>query len=217
MLLAARRATRETPRPHGMPSYRATYKNFRDWSKLHWKCIDHVKIVWKIYGYHVIKTYWWVSERLQHLSSSVLVEILQSCTKPSICMCWCVMVLIFQNFIRNYYAPETMFLVVWLLITWESDISNPSVKSSPPGATYMHWWTGSALVQLMACHLFGAKPLPDPILTYCQLDLRNKLQWNFNQNTNLFIHENASETIVYEMAAILSRWEIELNHQQTVT
>ena len=34
--------------------------------------------------------------------------------------------------------------------------------------------------------------------------LRNKLQRNFDQNTNVFIHENASENIVYEMAAILS-------------
>ena len=35
--------------------------------------------------------------------------------------------------------------------------------------------------------------------------LRNKLQWNFNQNTKLFIHTNTSEYIVCEMAAILSR------------
>ena len=33
----------------------------------------------------------------------------------------------------------------------------------------------------------------------------NKFQWNFNQNTKLFIHENASENVVCEMAAILSR------------
>ena len=38
--------------------------------------------------------------------------------------------------------------------------------------------------------------------------LRKKLQWNFNQNTNFFIHENALENVVYEMAAIFSkmRW-----------
>ena len=35
--------------------------------------------------------------------------------------------------------------------------------------------------------------------------LRNKLKWNFNQNTNFFIHKNASENNVCEMAAILSR------------
>ena len=32
-----------------------------------------------------------------------------------------------------------------------------------------------------------------------------RLQWNYNQNTKFFIHENASEKIVCEMEAILSR------------
>ena len=38
--------------------------------------------------------------------------------------------------------------------------------------------------------------------------LGNTFQWNFNQNTRLFIHENEPENIVCEMAAILSkeRW-----------
>ena len=33
----------------------------------------------------------------------------------------------------------------------------------------------------------------------------NKFQLNINQNTTLFIHENASENIVCQKAAILSR------------
>ena len=55
-------------------------------------------------------------------------------------------------------------------------------------------------------------PLPSHCLNQCCFifngTLRNKLQWNFNQNTKLFIHENASENIVCEMASILSkeRW-----------
>ena len=44
------------------------------------------------------------------------------------------------------------------------------VNSSPPSAAYMRQWIGSALVQIMACHLFGAKPLSKPMLDYCQLD-----------------------------------------------
>ena len=36
-------------------------------------------------------------------------------------------------------------------------------------------------------------------------NLRNKLQWNFDQNTKLLIHKNASEDIVYEKAVIMSR------------
>ena len=57
------------------------------------------------------------------------------------------------------------------------------INSYPPNATYMHQWIGSALVQIMACRLFGAKPLSKSILYYCQADLRETLQWNFNQNT----------------------------------
>ena len=45
-----------------------------------------------------------------------------------------------------------------------------SVNSSPPIAAYMRQWTGSSLLQVMACRLIGAKPLPAPMLTYCQLD-----------------------------------------------
>ena len=33
-----------------------------------------------------------------------------------------------------------------------------------PSATYMRRWTGSSFVQVMACRLLGAKPLPEPML-----------------------------------------------------
>ena len=35
--------------------------------------------------------------------------------------------------------------------------------------------------------------------------IRNKLQWNLNQNSSIFIQENAFENVVWKMAAILSR------------
>ena len=44
------------------------------------------------------------------------------------------------------------------------------INLSPPSAAYMHPWTGSVLLQVMACRLFGARPLPEPLLMYCQLD-----------------------------------------------
>ena len=34
--------------------------------------------------------------------------------------------------------------------------------------------------------------------------LRNKLQWNFSRNSNIFIQENVFESVVWKMAAILS-------------
>ena len=45
-----------------------------------------------------------------------------------------------------------------------------ALNSSPPSAAYMCQWSGLALVQIMACHLFGTKPLSKPMLGYCQLD-----------------------------------------------
>ena len=43
-------------------------------------------------------------------------------------------------------------------------------NSSPPNSTNMHQWIGSALIKIMACRLFGAKPLSEPIMGYCHLD-----------------------------------------------
>ena len=51
--------------------------------------------------------------------------------------------------------------------------------TSPPSATYTHHRTGSELVQEMARRLFGARPLPEPMLPYCQLVPRNKSHRHF--------------------------------------
>ena len=40
-----------------------------------------------------------------------------------------------------------------------------------PSDAYMRRWTGSSLVQIMALRLFGTKPLSEPMLEYCWLDL----------------------------------------------
>ena len=53
---------------------------------------------------------------------------------------------------------------------WLGNISFIRVNSFPPSAAYMHQWTDSSLAQVMACRLIGAKPLPEPMLAYCQLD-----------------------------------------------
>ena len=45
-----------------------------------------------------------------------------------------------------------------------------------------------------------AASLNAPLWNWC-----NKLQWNFNRNSNIFIQENAFENVVCEMASILSR------------
>ena len=43
------------------------------------------------------------------------------------------------------------------------------INSSLSKAAYMHRWIGSSLVQILACRLFGTKPLSEPMLAYCKL------------------------------------------------
>ena len=57
----------------------------------------------------------------------------------------------------------------------------------------------------MAWRRSGDKPLSEPMLEYYYWTLRNKLQWNLNRNSNIFIWENAFERVVCETASILSR------------
>ena len=57
----------------------------------------------------------------------------------------------------------------------------------------------------MACGPVGSKPLSKLMLSFCQSGNLEHNTSNFNQNTELFIHENAYENIVWEKAAILSR------------
>ena len=66
-----------------------------------------------------------------------------------------------------------------------------NINSSHPSAAYIPRWIGSTLVQIMACRLFGTN-----------WTLGNRIRWNLNQNTNFFIHKNAFENVVCELAAI---------------
>ena len=83
---------------------------------------------------------------------------------------------------------------VSVMTSWSS--SRPPLNTSPPGATYMRQWPGSALVQIMAFGLFGATSSLNQCSVIVNWSLRNKIQWNFNQYTKFFIHKNASVNIV---------------------
>ena len=56
----------------------------------------------------------------------------------------------------------------------------------------------------MACRLVGANYL-NQCWNIVNWTLRNKLQWNLNQNSYIFIQENVFENVVWKMSAILSR------------
>ena len=47
---------------------------------------------------------------------------------------------------------------------WVGWCQVPALTPSPPSVEYMLKWIGSALIQIMACRLFGAKPLPETML-----------------------------------------------------
>ena len=98
-------------------------------------------------------------------------------------------------------------------ISWYQELltmylRNCIVNSSPPSAAYMRQWPRSALIQIMACRLFVAKPLSELMLGHCQFGPQEQTLAKFEQKYKLFIQENASETFVYDTVAILSwrRW-----------
>ena len=98
---------------------------------------------------------------------------------------WCHTV--YQN-ISGLFIFETKRM--WCVRCWSKINRNtilmylyPWLTHPPLSASYMRQWIGSALVQIMACRLFGAKPLSKPeCWDNVNWTLRNKLQWNPNQN-----------------------------------
>ena len=58
-------------------------------------------------------------------------------------------------------------------------IISQRVNSSSPSAAYMRQWTGSSLVQVMACRLFGVKQLPEPMRPNRQLDSWEQISVKF--------------------------------------
>ena len=63
---------------------------------------------------------------------------------------------------------------------------NNIINSSPLSDAYMHQWIGSVLVQIMACHIFGTKPLSEPMLGYCQLNPKEQTSVKFQSKSRTF-------------------------------
>ena len=59
------------------------------------------------------------------------------------------------------------------------------INSSCPGAAYMRQWGRTALAQVMACRLLDTKPLPEPMLIYCQLEPSGQLSMKIESQ---FLH-----------------------------
>ena len=65
---------------------------------------------------------------------------------------------------------------------------------------YMRQWIGWALAQIMACRLFGAKPLSEPMLDYCQLDPKEHTSVKFQLKFEVFPFKNAFGNAVCQNA-----------------
>ena len=96
-------------------------------------------------------------------------------------------------------GPFSIVIYVLIPLWKQSRISVVSIdNSSPPSAAYMRHWIRSALIQVIACRLFGAKPLPDQCWPIVNWTLGNKFQWNSNRNSIIFIYKNTFEIVVCE-------------------
>ena len=91
---------------------------------------------------------------------------------------------------------------------WRPLVWPQCVNSSPPSYAYMRRWTGPSLIQVMACRLFGAKPLSEPMLAYCQLDSWEQISVKFKSKFYLFIQKIYLKMSSAKLMAILSRGEM---------
>ena len=76
------------------------------------------------------------------------------------------------------------------------------------------WWFSSdnwiTIDSLVASSLFDAEPFTQP-RTYCQLDLNNKLQWNFHKDYNKFISRKVSSAKLWPFCWVFN--VLMLSHQ----
>ena len=101
-------------------------------------------IGWLIRGIHIIHWLW------SHAKGKNLIDIANHTLRLNI----------------SHTARFWRKIIIFAIDTVHLD----SVNSSPPSAAYARQWIGSALVKIMACRLFGAKPLSKSMLDYCQLE-----------------------------------------------
>ena len=70
-------------------------------------------------------------------------------------------------------------------------LTSVPVNSLGQSDAYMRRWTGSSLVQIMACPCSPPSHYLNQCWNIVNWTFRNKLQWHFNRNSNIFIQEIA--------------------------
>ena len=81
---------------------------------------------------------------------------------------------------------KTDFHLRYYPFRWCTVVCLALTPPPPPHATYRSQWTGSSLVQVMDCHLIETKPLPEPMLAYCQLNSWKQISVKFKMESYHF-------------------------------
>ena len=109
------------------------------------------------------------------IASALIMEILESCSEPSIfCAAKVLLSAWFLKFrFRVYFSIACGYIYIYIYIRcW-------FIHSSPHSAAYMRQFIGSALVQIMGCHLFGTESLSEPMLSYCLMESQEQTSAKF--------------------------------------
>ena len=104
----------------------------------------------------------------------------------------------------QYTYPQS-YWHIWCRILMTKSLTTPIFNSLRPSDAYMRQWINH--------HWFRwwlvAWSTPSHYLNQCwnivNWIIKNKLQWNSNRNSKIFIQENAFESVVCERVAIFSR------------
>ena len=122
---------------------------------------------------NIIPESWWDHKMLPLISQRY-----DFCMEKSTCLITMIISIWYLSSKFGVHSPQKLhgihsaflFSSVGSLTSIEIQKKEKEMNSSPPSAAYMSQWIRSALVQIMAWHLFSAKPLSEPMLGYCQLD-----------------------------------------------
>ena len=138
----------------------------------------------------------WPSDAIwRHRSGSTLAQVMAWwLTAPShyLNQCWLIMNGVLWYSPYNNFTGSARDINSW----YEFENYNFEITATSPRGQW---------IKIMVCHMTTTKPLSEPMMVYCQLDHREqKLQWNLNRSTTVFIQGNGLKTVICIMVAILS-------------
>ena len=105
---------------------------------------------------------------------------------------------------KGLFRSQLLLLLLLLLCRAGADSKYMYTVPSTSIQAYMHQLNGSALVQVMACCLFSAKPLPELILTYCQLNRQEHFSEIHTEEQHFSLVKMHFENVICEVSATVS-------------